>query len=336
MKRPLLSLSLALGAIGQAHADAPSSRPIIDPAKVIEALDVCRAAPQGREQTLDFARSKGFRDLPVEEQRRFPMPQYIPLERDGVWLRATDKVLTGWAKSGGSCEVLAPVPAGTTRQQVDAALEQKFGLAPVITKYQNEENRSWKIDGRSFSARIIGRDLNLYMSFPEPFAGEYAAAQEAEEKAKAERIAALKAATVFSPAADFGKAAVACLAVLGKGGLDVAALEREGWTIAKQTKSIPIYQRNGSAVQVMLVEGLMPGGQCIVDGYASDSSQFKPIRDGVRDALTARLGQKPKMPGSPLPNGQGFVAGDLMLILSTEERVNGLSVRITSARIGGM
>lgn len=261
---------------------------------------------------------------------------YIPLIRDGVWLRASGRVLTGWATSGGTCEVLAPVSSDITLDQVEAALEQKFGVPPTVKKYKSEEHKSWQVGERRFSARITAGELKIFMAFPEPGEAEVAAAREAEAKAKAEHIAAVKAATVFSPAAEFGGAAVACMAALGPKALDVPALEREGWSRADATKTMPVYQRAGTAVRIMAFGGLMPGGQCIVDGYAQDQGQFNPIRDAVRDALEARTGKKPNMPSPVVPNGQGFVVGDMMMILSTEPRINGLSVRITSARVGGI
>ena len=325
----LLGAALAAPAMAQQPA-----RPVVDAARVIAALDVCRGAPQGREATIAFARTNGFRDLPADEQRWFPMPQFVPLERERVWLRT--KGPSQWGNRGGNCEVLAPVAPGTDIALVERALEQKFGMPGLVERPKTDQTKSWRIGGRYFSARIISGELQLFMAFPEPSEAEVAAAREAEAKAKAERIAVIKAATVFSPPAEFGSAAVACMAALGPKSIDVPALEREGWTRTEQSKTVPVYQHAGTAVRVMIIEGLSPGGQCVVDGYAADQGQFKPVRNAIRDALTACTGNKPKMPSPVVPNGQGYVVGDLMMILSTDQRINGLSVRITSARLGGM
>ncbi len=262
------------------------------------------------------------------------MAQYIPLDRGGVWLRATGP--NTLSKSGGDCEVLAPVAPDTDYSHVVNLLEQKFGLPGVVEYPKYGQTKSWRINGRRISASIISGNLQLFMAFPEPSEAEVAAAREAEAKSKAERIAAIKAATVFSPPADFGSAAVACMAALGPKSIDFPALEREGWTRTEQSKTVPVYQHAGTAVRVMIIEGLSPGGQCVVDGYAADQGQFKPVRNGIRDALTARTGNKPKMPSPVVPNGQGYVVGDVIMILSTDQRINGLSVRITSARLDGM
>lgn len=322
----------ALAGLLAIPAFAAATRAPVDPARVVEAADVCLKAPSGREQTLDAARAKGFRDLPAEERSGFAMEQFVPLERDGVWLRA--KGPGGFGNSGGNCEVTAPVPAGATQQDVETLLARQIGKAGEVKHYATGDERSWTVDGRHLSVRVAGGDATVFMAFPERSDAEIAAERAAAAKGEAEQRARILAATRFAQPAEFGAAAASCMAALRNGSLDAAALAGDGWVRSAEEPKIPVFERQGSSVRLFVIDGLMPGGQCVVDGYVANAGHYRPVRDAVRASLTQRAGKKPEMPSSPVPRSQGFLVDNVMLILSTEERFNGLSVRITSGRIG--
>jgi len=142
-----------------------------------------------------------------------------------------------------------------------------------------------------------------------------------------------QSATAPAPAADFGTGAAACTVALAPAKLDEAALKNSGWA-ASSTRSIAtVYQREGVGVRLFLSTMIAPSGQCVVDGYATADDQFAAIRDAIRAALAEKYGAPPMMPAQAVPNGQGFVVdNNLVLILSADKRPAGLSIRITCMR----
>lgn len=333
----------AAAALGFAALALPGSalaqeRPQVDPAKVIAAFDVCREAPAGRAQTLDFARSKGFRDLPEEAQRKFPFAEAIPLERDGVWLRATGP--SEWGNRGGSCEVQAPVAPQTDYAQVAAALEPKFGMPGQQAK--GDQAKFWRIDGRYYNARIISGELVLFMAFPEPSAEELAAAKQAKAEKEARELAARKAAIVPAPPADFGVAAAGCIAAVGPEGLDLARLEAQGWQAiplaAKAEGKYFAYQRPGNAVRLYLSTELAKKGQCVAEGNNPATGQFGAIAGAVKKDAATALGTKLKGTGSSssptgYSRGEGYLAGGTAVLVSAENRPEAMNVRVLVMRL---
>lgn len=338
-KRPnAAAVALGLAALALPGSALAQERPQVDLAKVIAAFDVCREAPAGRAQTLDFARSKGFRDLPEEAQRKFPFAAAIPLERDGVWLRATGP--SEWGNRGGSCEVQAPVAPQTDYAQVAAALEPKFGIPGQQAK--GDQAKFWRIDGRYFNARIISGGLVLFMAFPEPSAEELAAAKQAKAEKDARELAARKAAILPAPPADFGAAAAGCIAAVGPKGLDPARLEALGWQelplSEKAAGKYFAYQRPGNAVRLYLSTEITKNGQCVAEGNNPATGQFGAIAGAVKKDAATALGSKLKSAGSSssptgYSRGEGYLTGDMAVLISSENRPEAMNVRVLVMRL---
>jgi hypothetical protein len=144
-----------------------------------------------------------------------------------------------------------------------------------------------------------------------------------------------------SPASDFGKAAAACAAALGPTTMEVAKLEPLGWSPtvkADQTKSTWMFEQKPSLVRIFLSTMFAPTGQCVVDGYGQSKGEFGAIASNVKKHVGAALGKKLKSAGSSQsPNGysrgQGFLADKLMVSISSENRTNGMSIRVTLMQI---
>jgi hypothetical protein len=316
-----------------------ADRPPVDPAKVIDALDVCRAAPAGRRATFDYARTKGFTDLPPERKSRIPSG-YEVLVRDGVWLRPSEPNLS-WG-SGGSCTVLAPIPAEVTYDQVTAELDRKFGIAGVVEHPKSDKAKSWRIDGRYYNARIISGELTLFMSYPVPTSEAIAAAKDEEKRKEAAAQAARKAAIVPAPPADFGAAAAACVAAIGPAGLDLAKLDALGWQAiplgAKAEGNYFAYQRPGNAVRLYLSTEITKKGQCVAEGNNPATGQFGAIAGAVKKDAATALGTKLKGTGSSssptgYSRGEGYLAGDTVVLVSSESRPEAMNVRVLVMRI---
>lgn len=339
LRRPIAAgAAIGLAVLAMPGGALAQGRPQVDAAKVIAAFDVCREAPAGRAQTLDFARSKGFRDLPEEAQRKFPLTGAIPLERDGVWLRATGP--NEWGNRGGSCEVLAPVAPQTDYAQVAVALEQKFGMPGQQAK--GDQAKFWRIDGRYFNARITSGDLVLFMSFPEPSAEELAAAKQAKTEKEARELAARKAAIVTALPADFGAATAACVAAVGPEGLNLVRLEAQGWQAiplgAKAEGKYFAYQRPGNAVRLYLSTEIAKKGQCVAEGNNPATGQFGAIAGAVKKDASTALGTKLKGTGSSssptgYSRGEGFQADDTVVLVSSENRPEAMNVRVLVMRL---
>jgi hypothetical protein len=320
---------------------APPVRPEVDVARIIAAMDVCLKAPPGRDETFDFARGQGFRDLPKEEASGFPIQVYVPLVRNDVWLRATNPAIAD--NSGGSCEVTAPVAKGTAYAPIVQALQAKFGQTGELYTSPDKSinDQYWNIVGRHVSASLIGGNLEIFVGMPKPSAAEVAQARSANKKRADEMMAALTAASVPSPAVDFGSAAAACAVALGPTSMDAAKVESLGWSPtvkATSAKSAWVFEQQPSRVRIFLATMFSPAGQCVVDGFARSKGDFGSIADAVKTQVSAVLGRKLKNAGSnSSPNGmsrgQGFLADQLMVSISMQDQANGNSVRVTLMQI---
>lgn len=144
-----------------------------------------------------------------------------------------------------------------------------------------------------------------------------------------------------SPAVDFGKAAAACASALGKGGLDVTSLAPLGWSsVAARAapKSTWVFEHQPSPIRIFLDTVFAPQGQCVVDGYAMSKSDFGAIAKNVKTHVGTAIGKTLKSTGKSVsPNGfsrgQGFLADQFMVAISSENRTNGTSIRITLMHI---
>jgi hypothetical protein len=320
---------------------APPVRPDVEVAKIIAAMDVCLKAPPGRDETFAFARGQGFRDLPKELTSGFLMQIYVPLVRSDVWLRATNPAIAD--NSGGSCEVTAPVAKGTAYAPIVQTLQAKFGQTGELYTSPDKSinDQHWNIDGRYVSASLIGGNLQILVGMPKPSAAEVAEAKAAKKKHTDEMIAALTAASVPSPAVDFGKAAAACAVALGPTSMDAAKVESLGWSPtvkATSAKSAWVFEQKPSRVRIFLATIFSPAGQCVVDGFAKSKGDFGLIADAVESQVSAALGKRLKGAGSnSSPNGmsrgQGFLADQLMVSISMQDQANGNSVRVTLMQI---
>ena len=145
-----------------------------------------------------------------------------------------------------------------------------------------------------------------------------------------------------APASDFGVAAAACATAIGPDGLTIDKLDTAVW------KPIPLggepdgknfaFERPGSPVRIYLSTNFDPNGQCVVDGYGTSRGQFGAIGNEVRKQVGATTGTKLKSTGSSSsPNGfsqgQGFLGGNLMTMISSENLSEGMNIRVTLMRV---
>lgn len=144
-----------------------------------------------------------------------------------------------------------------------------------------------------------------------------------------------------APAEDFGKAAAACSAALGPMSMDASKLEPLGWTATikpASDESAWMFEQQPGTVRIFLATMFAPSGQCVVDGYAASEREFGAISKEVEKQVGAALGKKLKNTGSmggsgSFSRGQGFLADSLMVSISSENRTNGMSIRITMMQI---
>jgi hypothetical protein len=155
------------------------------------------------------------------------------------------------------------------------------------------------------------------------------------------RLLAPRNAVTAAPAADFGAAAAACATTLGRDGLDMGKLAGLGWTAiplpARADGKYFAYERAGSSVRVYLTTTFAASGQCVVDGYGTAKGQFGAIAGEVKKQVAAIIGKELKDTGSSsspggYSQGKGFLADDLMTIVSSENRSEGMSIRVTLMR----
>jgi hypothetical protein len=307
----LLAAPSALLAQTEAKPQAASD-PVVEPARVIAAMDVCRRAPS-RAGALGYAREQGFGDLPPEIRSRIPVETLV---RDNVRLRAEASVSI---EDGGSCTVYATVAETHSLDELAATLNAQFGQSGE----QDDRTRiHWRIDGRYIAVSLRGDYLEIFVSFPDLTPAQVAEARAARDAADAEVMATLTAASAPSSAADIAAAAVLCATPTGA---RADALTAAGWSAQGGR-----FRRAGSNVAIL---GF--GAQCIVDAYGDRADAFDRIRDAIRDALVTRFGRGNVRLASSMGNagsfsrGQGFMIDGRIGVLSSEQRPNGLSIRFT-------
>ena len=134
------------------------SEPVVEPARVIAAMDVCRRAPADYAGTFRHAREQGFGDLPPEVRARIPVETLV---RDNVRLRASaPSSLTG---SGGSCTVYATVGEGRSYDELVATLTNLFGRPG---EQGDGQRMSWRVDGRYIDAWLSDDPSPSSSAFP--------------------------------------------------------------------------------------------------------------------------------------------------------------------------
>ena len=145
-----------------------------------------------------------------------------------------------------------------------------------------------------------------------------------------------------APAADFGAAAAACATTIGNDGLDLSKLAGLGWTAIPLPSTVGekyyAYERSSTPVRIYLSTTITAKGQCVVDGFGTSKGQFGAIAGEVKKQVAAITGKKVKETGSSsspggFSQGKGFLADDLMTIVSSESRTEGLSIRVTLMRM---
>ena len=145
-----------------------------------------------------------------------------------------------------------------------------------------------------------------------------------------------------APAADFGVAAAACATTIGKDGLDLSKLAGLGWIAiplpATAGEKYYAYERSGTSVRIYLSTTFAAAGQCVVDGVGMSKGQFGAIAGEVKKQVAAITSKKLKETGSSsspggFSQGKRFLADDLMTIVSSENRTEGLSIRVTLMRM---
>jgi hypothetical protein len=300
----------------------PAAPVAVDPARVFEAMDVCRQAPPSYAEAFRYAREQGFGDLPPEVRARIPVETLV---RNEVSLRVESSFMAG---EPGNCTVYATIGDGHGYDEIVAALAARFGRPG---EQGDGQAMHWEIEGRYINASLRDNYFEIFVRFPELTPEQVAAARAAEQARRAEALARLTAATgaasEISPAADIAAAATLCVAAVAGSGIDADSLQREGWTRGDSGRAS--YARPG--INARIFAG---GSQCVVDAYGETAGSFDAIRDAIRDQLRARFGRDVRLAGatgeaSAFSRGQGYVVGDRMGILSSERRPNGLSIRFT-------
>lgn len=316
----MLAPPTALWAQPGAKPTGNAARVAVDPARVIEAMDVCRQAPPGHAEAFRYAREQGFIDLPPEVRANMPVETLV---RGEVRLRVESSL---FADGPGSCTVYATISDGHGYDEIVATLAARLGQAG---DQRDGQRMSWRIDGRPITASLMGNSLDIWVGFPELTPEQAAAARAAAQARQAEAAAQLAAATQVSPAEDIAAAATICVAALGGNGLDRGELERAGWAAESERG---LLAHAGSNVRIFITG--RGGGQCIVDAYGEGMGAFDAIREAIRAQLTARFGREVRLVSSSgsessFSQGQGFAIGGRIGILSSERRPNGLSIRFT-------
>ena len=152
---------------------------------------------------------------------------------------------------------------------------------------------------------------------------------------KAPHVLAVMALLVSTPviagektgaSADFAGATAACVAALGTQPDSAGKLVEAGW---QQVGANPIgkkYAREGTPVAIIMSDAF-GSATCVVDGYLD-----KKGKDGLDEVIEANLSQTygDALKANRNEFGTGFVVGDVMAILSFENRSGGLSTRITA------
>lgn len=298
--------------------------PVVEPARVIAAMDVCRRAPTDYAGAFRYAREQGFGDLPPEVRARIPVETLV---REDVRLRVSPPVPA--MGTSGSCTVYATVGEGRSYDELVATLTSLFG-GPG--QQGDGQRMSWRVDGRYIDAWLSDDSLTIFVGFPELTPDQIAAARAEREARNAEAVATLTAATRVSPATDIAQAATLCVAALHGNSIDTASLERAGWTGDAGDRSV--YARAGNNARIFAA-----GRQCVVDAYGENAGSFDAIRDEIQSQLRARFGRDVRLAAATgnadsFSRGQGFVIGSRIGILSSERRPNGLSIRFTVMSLG--
>lgn len=129
-----------------------------------------------------------------------------------------------------------------------------------------------------------------------------------------------------SPAADFASAAEVCIAALSPSADLAAKLEGAGWTEAANNAMGKRYKRKGTSVTIV-ASNVFGSPGCVVDGYLARRDR-NSLDETIEAALSSTYGEELKVNRSAY--GTGFVVGEVMSILSFEDRSGGLSTRITA------
>lgn len=125
---------------------------------------------------------------------------------------------------------------------------------------------------------------------------------------------------------EFAAAAEACIAALAPPSEIDAALTAAGWNEAGSNPIGKRYRHDGMSVAIV-TSAMLGSPSCVVDGYLA-----KKDRDGLDEAIEASLSATygAQLTVSRSGPGTGFVIGDVIAILSFENRSGGLSTRITA------
>ena len=294
----------------------------VEVARVVEAAQTCRGAPLEFAAARDHAKAQGFGDLPPEVRARMP---YTTFTRSDVRL-----ILIPTTFIPGSCRVYAKVGEEARFADVVAQLTSAFGAPPIS---EEASGANWWLEDRTIHASLDSGTLEVKVIFQSVARAEMLAGPRPARPATIAAPAAPVEMSPTSPAAEIGAAASACMAALAGKGIDSGAMERSGWPLAETTGEARVHRRDGSNVRIVTTG--MGGGQCIVDAYGERMDGFDSIRDAVRTALTARFGSKVKLGTASgaegdFSRGQGFLAGKRIGVLSSERRLDGLSIRFTA------
>lgn len=125
---------------------------------------------------------------------------------------------------------------------------------------------------------------------------------------------------------EFAMAAEACIDGLAQGANLADSVTKAGW---KETGKNPFgtrYKHDGTSLAIVTSD-MMGSPTCVVDGYSKQGE-----RDGLDETIEARLAARfaDQLTVNRSGPGAGFVVGDVIAILSFENRSGGLSTRITA------
>lgn len=301
----------ALAALLLLAAQGAVPAPPIDAALAIERSLVCRGAPLALDEARTYLVAQGWPDVTRPRLSWDRSPPSYQFERDRIWL-----VIHPFNASVATCQTNARIAETTNWADLLPLLTAAFGRPPDT----NADNRAqWQnLGGRNIEVSLVERRWFNIVYKP----------ANAEPTPDPTALTAASTAPSATPE-EIAEAATACIAAAGGRNIDVSALRGQGWREESERGGVRILARAGGTVRIFAARG-----QCVVDAYGQRRNSFDAIRDAIRARLTAQFGAQATMgesigaAASP-SRGQGFLVGNRIGVLSSEQRDAGLSIRFT-------
>jgi hypothetical protein len=300
----------ALLLVAQAAPAAAEPLPPVDAALAIERSLVCRRAPFAIEEARAYLAAQGWPDVTRPPMTSAGNTSY-QFERDRIWL-----VIHPFNASLATCQTNARIAETTNWPDLLARVTVAFGSPPDTTG--NNRAQWHNVGGRKIEVSLIERRwFNIVY-------------QPANAEPTPDPTALTAASSAPSATADeIAAAASACMAAVDGRNVDASVLRNGGWRNESERGGVRILSREGSNVRIFAARS-----QCVVDAYGQRRNSFDAIRDAIQARLTAQFGAQATMgeslgEASSPSRGQGFMVGNRIGVLSSEQRDAGLSIRFT-------